>query len=98
MNVRSIFHVFGRFFGVLLVSFCVCLRCESETGKLCLDCTGMAGLHVRPSRGTGVFMSLIMFFDVLLHTVALHAVLIDFGSSFLSDLGSPFWSILGPHF
>ena len=38
--------------------------CKCYNGKLCLDCTGVDGLHVRPSRGTSVFMFFYWFFDV----------------------------------
>ena len=50
----------------------------------------MAGLHVRPSTGTAVFMLFVMFFGVFLCAVALPRFLMDVGPI----LGG-FWSPCG---
>ena len=38
---------FGEVFGEALLTFWEGI---SENGKVCLDCTGVGGLHMRPSR------------------------------------------------
>ncbi len=39
---------------------------EVRNGELCLDCTGVSGLHVRPSRGAPFPEPFGMFFEVFL--------------------------------
>ena len=48
--------------GVILLLFFIIFQSTSQNRKLCLDCTGVGGLHVRPSSGTSVFMFVFMFF------------------------------------
>ena len=50
---------FGRIFDGFLMFLGGCLRCfllffwsRAQNGKLCFDCAGAGGLHVRPSGGT----------------------------------------------
>ena len=73
----SIFDDFGRDY----VAVCSgVFPSNSQNGKLCLDCTGVDGLHVRPSRGTSVFMFLFIDFLTLFHNVAFCRLFIDFGT------------------
>ena len=91
---RSFWCVFGRFFGGVLVSFCVRFRWKCKTGKVCLDCTGVDGLHVRPCTGRAVCMLFFMFLACFVCSVAVHRFSIDFGvilggvlSTFLLNFG-----------
>ena len=52
VDFGSIFDDFLLFFEVIVRLLFLLFRSRAQNGKLCLDCTGVGGLHVRPSRGT----------------------------------------------
>ena len=56
IHFGSIFVVFRCFLGCVLVLFLVIFWSASKTEKVCLDCAGVGGLHVRPSTGMLMFM------------------------------------------
>ena len=79
-------------FGALFVCvFCCSFQAKSTHEKLCLDCAGVGGLHVRPPRGIYVFTLFVLISDfcfTMLLCIDFSSILVPFWEGFWHHLGS----------